>query len=130
MTVWNEDLLHQPKDYFYKLIKDENLPEVKYKLKFDSVIILPTEDMHNSGFRIMNFILLDKNLNPIAKATGGADVFRLNINPSAWHIDCLPCGLLRFFHVYKSSVVLFNGNEFEIYSADRKHTPTIFDRYK
>lgn len=75
----------------------------------DSLVILPTRHMHDSGFRIMHFAVIvgDK---PICKLAGCSDVMKLGgvrgwngNNPSesramGWSIDCLKTsGLLRLF---------------------------------
>ena len=107
--------LEKPKNYFYDLITDKNLPEAKDGTIFDSIIILPTTTAHDSGFNIMHFILLDKKYKPIAKATLDSDVITDFENPSSgFSIDCLPCGLLRLFHVGSQSKVVFNSWTFLI----------------
>ena len=108
------DILNMKKEDFYKLAEDGNLPQAKCGDKFASIVILPTEDLHESGFAIMHFILLDNNDKPIAKGTHSSDVLEVLFNADAWAIDCLPCGLLRFFHYSRYSKVIFNLSGFQI----------------
>lgn len=77
--------------------------------KFNSLVIIPNEYVHDSGFQCMEFVALDKDNNPICKLGGGTDVINLYdnresaswprplIEAKAWSIDCLPCGYLRLF---------------------------------
>lgn len=116
-----ENIIDKDKEYFYELALGDELKEAEWGLEFTSVIILPTSIHHDSGFNIMWFILLDNEENPIAKATGGADVMKVWRNPDDWHLDCLPCGLLRFFHFGQDSKVFYNGMEFEFYPAGNKN---------
>lgn len=84
----------------------ENIGEI------DRLIILPTEEMHDSGFRCMDFVAVQKNI-PTFRLSGCSDVLHLggigginnkldNIKREvprvAWSIDCLPIsGLLSVF---------------------------------
>lgn len=75
----------------------------------DSLVILPTRQIHDSGFRVMHFAVIVDN-KPICKLAGCSDVMKLGgtggwngDNPSearamGWSIDCLKIsGLLRLF---------------------------------
>ena len=81
--------------------------------KFTSLIILPTEDIHDSGYRAMSFIPARQG-HPICQISGFSDVLHINgisgyghritrniplaIPPIGWSIDCLPVsGLLQLF---------------------------------
>ncbi len=85
-------------------------------LTFDSLIILPMRDMHDSGYRCMDFVAV-RNDEPLCLLAGSSDVIHIDgiggyglnwlerygtvpsqIPPSNWSIDCLPkSGLLRIF---------------------------------
>lgn len=102
------------------------------------VIPSPAKDLHDSGYRLMTYLLLDSGGKPIAKKGGGSDVFNLDgiggygkdwltkykglptlVPPSSWSVDCLKrSGLLRFFGPYEievgasvSSVDIFSIDE-------------------
>lgn len=83
--------------------------------EFDSLIILPMEDVHDSGFRVMDFVAVADGM-PLRRLSGCSDVLHLDgiggfgiggINrydqklpkiPAAWSIDCLKIsGLIRLF---------------------------------
>lgn len=83
----------------------------------DSIVIIPRNKFHDSGYRCMEFVFC-KNGEPFAKSFGGSDVLHLNgiggygkfngIIPeftpvTAWEFDCLPCGYLRLFSSHKMS---------------------------
>lgn len=83
---------------------------------FDSLVILPSRRLHDSGYRAMAFIAC-KGEKPVIKLAGGSDVIHINgiggfgynwserygtcpsaIPPISWSIDCLKTsGLLRLF---------------------------------
>lgn len=87
-------------------------------LEFDSLIIIPGRagDLHDSGFRHMDFILVRK-AEPIYRVCGGSDVIHIDgiggfgydwlnrykavpaqVPPTGWSIDCLPkSGLLQIW---------------------------------
>ena len=108
-----KEILNCDKDYFYELLG--KLPQAETGLEFRYLVILPTGLLHDSGYGVMYFILLDDNNEPIAKVTRGTDVLMEWKNTSDWHIDCLPCGLIRFFHFGRRTNVIWNtSNSFEI----------------
>jgi hypothetical protein len=93
----------------------EALPERKWDEEigeFDSLIILPTRYMHDSGFRCMDFVAV-KGKEPFCRLSGCSDVIHIDgiggygewkgnlptvIPPKGWSIDCLKkSGLLRLF---------------------------------
>lgn len=96
------------------------LPQAETGLEFRYLVILPTGILHESGYGTMYFVLFDDDGEPIAKVTRGTDVLMVWKKPSDWHIDCLPCGLLRFFHFGQDSKVFYNGMEFEFYPTGNK----------
>lgn len=95
----------------------EALPYRKWNEEIicDSLAILPTRRLHDSGFRCMDFVAIQGN-KPICRCSGCSDVFHLGgiggnnygINQNeipdrvAWSIDCLKVsGLLRVFCHHK-----------------------------
>jgi hypothetical protein len=83
---------------------------------FDSLVILPNEEVHDSDFRCMSFIACKGGM-AICQIGGGSDVIHIDgigglgenwlrkhgsvprlVPPSGWRIDCLKVsGLLRLF---------------------------------
>lgn len=80
--------------------------------EFNSLIILPTKDIHDSGFQCMDFVAVKNNI-PFIRLSGCSDVLHIGgiggFNNKYWYkdggkpfakwsIDCLPkSGLLRLF---------------------------------
>ena len=79
---------------------------------FHSLVIIPMDYLHDSGYRCMDFVAVDIDNEPICRLSGCSDVihfdgiggygkFTARIAMSrpieGWSIDCLPCGLLRIF---------------------------------
>lgn len=79
---------------------------------FHSLVILPMDYLHDSGYKCMDFVAVDEDGEPICKLSGCSDVLHLdgiggygksclvgvtNRPIQGWRIDCLPCGLLRIF---------------------------------
>lgn len=84
--------------------------------QFDSLVILPTRQMHDSGYRCMDFVAVKDN-KPLCRLNGCSDVIHidgiggygykwsekgngvpLGIPAKGWSIDCLKVsGLLRLF---------------------------------
>lgn len=130
-----------PKDINDWTRKDfNNLPCRKWNEdvgEFDSFVILPMRQLHDSGFRCMDFVAV-KGDQPICRLSGCSDVVHLDgiggygydwlkkygtcpelVPPSNWSIDCLrKSGLLRLF-----SGKLVAGealSSFELYTRARK----------
>lgn len=80
--------------------------------KYDNIIIVPTCEMHDSGFRCMKYILLkwEFGLIVVGVVGGYSDVIHL------WNgdakIDCLPCGYLRVMLNEPATVPYFVGSDF------------------
>lgn len=109
MTV--EDFMKVP--YWRDVIDGDDLRG----FEFDSLVIIPTNDIHESGFRCMDFVALDNHGEPICRLSGVSDVLKLDgiggygiwspyikpypprmIEPKSWSIDCLKeSGFLRIF---------------------------------
>lgn len=104
---------------------------------FDSVIIVPMDYLHDSGYRCMKFILCNDYKDEIVGVVGGgSDVIHLDgiggygLNYSeglatgkspcvGWELDCLVCGCLRLFTSGKMRMTLRDGiicSSFEVYS--------------
>jgi hypothetical protein len=80
---------------------------------FYSLVIIPQEYMHESGYRCMDYVAVNRNGEPIIRLSGCSDVLEIDgiggygdfhgkglpiSRPiQAWKIDCLPCGYLRLF---------------------------------
>ena len=85
---------------------------------FNSLVIIPTDKMHDSGYLRMDFVAVDDEDEPIALLSGCSDVLHIDgiggygrdyryagiipfsspIPIRAWSIDCLPkSGYLRLF---------------------------------
>lgn len=102
--------------------------------EFDSMVILPQRGVHESGYRLMDFVAVKRD-KPLYRLSGCSDVIHINgiggyglnwlekyktvpsqIPPIDWSIDCLPqSGLLRLF----TGKQLVAGNalsSFEIYT--------------
>jgi hypothetical protein len=116
------------------------------KDSFGSVVIIPTGEMHDSGYQCMEFALINDKGMAICKVGGYSDVinidgiggygtngiskaFRLNngqsvVVPHGWNIDCLPCGYLRLFVSSGYSLILerpyWNGSNFEVYAEEKE----------
>ena len=87
-----------------------------FKGSFDSLVILPSRQKHDSGYRCMDFVAVIKD-EPICRLSGCSDVIHFDgiggfgmkwfvrfgkvpssIEPKAWQIDSLSkSGLLRIF---------------------------------
>lgn len=95
----------------------EALPERKWDEEigeFDSLIILPTKHLHDSGFWCMDFVAV-RGREPFCKLSGCSDVIHIDgiggygkwdsrsgvptlVPPKGWSIDCLKKSkLLRLF---------------------------------
>jgi hypothetical protein len=92
------------------------LPSRKWdeEVECHSIVILPTEEIHDSNFRCMDFVAI-KDGEPLCRLSGCSDVIHIDgiggygkwrwkggfpesIPPKGWSIDCLKVsGLLRIF---------------------------------
>ncbi len=106
---------------------------------FDSLVILPTRRLHDSGYRCMAFVAC-KGDRPIVRLGGGSDVVHLDgiggfgynwlrrfgtcpsgVPPAGWCIDCLKTsGLLRLF-THDNLIADGSGcSSFELYADPEK----------
>jgi hypothetical protein len=77
----------------------KELPERKWGTEvapFDSIIILPTRRIHDSGYACMDFIGC-RNGKAIIRLSGRSDA--LHLQGDSWNMDCIPKSqLLQFFN--------------------------------
>ncbi|MBQ2395438.1 MAG: hypothetical protein II304_00170 [Bacteroidales bacterium] len=127
-TKWTRkefEALPTPKSY-----TNEEIGEV------DSLVILPEKHYHDSGWRCMSFVTIQKGV-PTYRISGCSDVIHLggigghNIKstdrmksqtvPNAdWHIDCLPVsGLLRIFSGKYKLYVGASLSDFELFYKEK-----------
>lgn len=97
--------------------------------EFSSLVIIPQDYAHDSGWMCMDFVAVSKEDEPICRLSGCSDVLNLDgiggygnrrvgefpnsIEPKGWSIDCLPCGYLRLFSRSTMTAAL---SSFEIYA--------------
>lgn len=80
---------------------------------FRNIIIIPTAEMHDSGFRCMKYILLNWNgggYEVVGVVGGYSDALHLWKGKAT--IDCLPCGYLRVMLSETATVPYFIGSDF------------------
>lgn len=86
--------------------------------EFRSLVIIPLDYEHDSGWMCMDFVAVNDEGEPICRLSGCSDVLTFDViggRGKRWSIDCLPCGYLRLF----SQSALTAGPElssFEIYA--------------
>ena len=110
--------------------------------EFRSLVILPgyANEMHDSGYRTMDFVAVDENNEAICRLSGCSDVIHLNgigrygkdwlkkygtvpnkVPVVAWNIDCLPkSGLLRIFCFDHDFVAGLALSSFDIFAIHRE----------
>ncbi len=96
----------------------KKLPYAKWdeEIICDSLIILPSRSLHDSGYRCLSFVVV-KDGKPLCLISGGSDVIHIEgiggfgdrwlekynecpdlVPPTEWGVDCLAkSGLLRLF---------------------------------
>jgi hypothetical protein len=105
----------------------------------NSLVVLPTKLLHDSGYRVIEFVAVDENLMPIKRIAGGIDVVCFDgiggygwnwhkknegvptkKDVTAWRFDCLPkSGLLRLFIRGKEKIRTGSAlSTFEIWSVE------------
>lgn len=103
-------------------------------LEFAALVIIPTNEKHDSGWVCMDFVAVGFDGEPICRMSGWSDVLEIDgigglgkgwlerykcgqepTPPKSWKIDCLPCGYLRLFARGKLTVGHM-GSSFEVYS--------------
>ena len=105
------------------------------------IVIVPLDEIHDSGYRCMKFILIGKGGVILGAVGGCSDVIHINgiggygdyqtcqesiktgkIDVAAWSIDCLPeSGCLRLFNCHGSMKLDdFIGSDFEVYAVKKE----------
>ena len=99
-----------------------------------SVVILPTEEIHDSGFMYMNLVAVNFDFRPVCRIPN-ADVVCLDgllgsgkengflekvIPVKGWRIDCLPCGLVRIFSAYRLDLEYTGSTVVSLYSIEEE----------
>lgn len=107
----------------------EALPKIKiseydYTTKIDAFVIIPTRKKHDSGFRIMDIVIVIDH-KPIGRFTDMTDSIQLGnyLKDSnvLWAMDCLPTsGLIRFWAKYEDCFIISPYSTFEIQSENQK----------
>lgn len=105
--------------------------------KFDAVVIIPTKDIHDSGYRCMRFVLT-RHDDIVGVVSGWSDVIHINgiggygnwtsslpIDFSkppkgyGWRIDCLAkSGYVRLFLDKELCIDEWIGSDFQLYVKD------------
>ena len=100
---------------------------------FNGIVIIPTNEMHESGYMCMKFALMD-HWEVVGCVGGGSDVIHLNgiggygkyenykealktglVKRVDWSIDCLPNGLIRLFCSSKLELDEIICSDFNLY---------------
>lgn len=114
----------------------DNIPMVEWdeEVKFTDLVIIPTDDFHESGYRCMKFCAVN-NGKPIAMLGGISDVMHLdgigghgmgNYGVSttsaikAWNMDCLPCGYLHMWCSGYNFSATGGLSDFELFTEKRR----------
>lgn len=109
----------------------ENLDYFEPTDEFNGVVIIPTNELHDSGFGCMKFALINHG-EVVGCVGGGSDVIHLNgiggygkdfnktlkigmVKRIDWSIDCLSNGLIRLFCSYKLDIDEFILSDFNLY---------------
>ena len=74
----------------------KKLPRGGHADKIESIVIIPSDEkeMHDSGFRYMEFAIVE---NGLPRFLIGVNDYLHLLDGRWWGIDCLPCGLLRIY---------------------------------
>lgn len=83
--------------------------------EYSQIIIIPTEDIHDSEYRCMKYVLLkfkEYSLVVVGVVGGYSDVIHLPKDVTRINIDCLPCGYLRVMFDEPQRVPSFIGSDF------------------
>jgi hypothetical protein len=94
---WTE----QPREWFY------NIPIEPWDVEITdvhSIVILPEDHLHDSGWGCMSFVLIDEENDKVLGRIGGGSyaVYIGGIaptQPNSWIIDCLPVSQLLRIHL-------------------------------
>ena len=118
----------------------EQLEYQRPTTKFNGFVIIPTGELHDSGFECMKFALTYGD-DIVGCVGGGSDVINLNGigglgefnddfdtkiktrkgNIIDWSMDCLPCGLMRVFTSrYELKLPQYVLSNFEIFVKEKE----------
>jgi len=121
----------------------EEFEKLEYKRPdgdFNGCVIIPTGEMHDSGFGCMRFALtMDNEI--VGCVGGGSDIIHLNgiggygqygekymervtsqmVPVIGWSIDCLPSGFLRIFSHKNLSIEDIICSDFILYAKEGKN---------
>lgn len=112
----------------------ENLDYFEPTDEFNGVVIIPTNELHDSGFGCMKFALTNGD-EVVGCVGGGSDVIHLNgiggygknyqdfdkalktnmVKRIDWSIDCLSNGLIRLLCSYKLDIDEMILSDFNLY---------------
>lgn len=94
---------------------------------FHSVVIVPTGNMHDSGYQSMKYVLAKGN--EVVGCVGGiSDVLHINgvggmgreyaelVKPINWRIDCTPAGYVRPFASSELSIENADFSDVDVYA--------------
>ena len=117
----------------------EKLKYIRPSEAFNGLIIVPTNELHDSGYSCMKFVLLNDH-RVVGCVGGGSDIIHINgiggygnifnmkeyekavstgkVNVVSWCIDCLPNGLIRLFSNKKLDIDLPICSDFIIYTKE------------
>ena len=100
---------------------------------FNSLVIVPTGEMHPSGYMMMDFVAVNDEEFPICRMSGISDTLEINgiggygergigkwAQPHSWTIDCLPCGLLRLFSDHNALKAGWDLSSFEVFYMEKE----------
>ena len=95
---------------------------------FYSVVIVPTGEVHDSGYQCMKYVLAKGN-EVVGCVSGISDVLHINgiggrgkdytaelIKPINWRIDCTPAGYVRLFASSELSIENADFSDVDVYA--------------
>ncbi len=139
-----KDINDMTKKEILEIVKNK---KVELPIIFQALLIIPTEELHDSGFRCMKFVPLSKKGEPLILLESNYDVIHINgigglgynwrekpsdlqhtITALGWQIDCLKTSKLLMLFLMDGNVMIRNAiaSSFEIYSEKEKPEATLF----
>ena len=93
----------------------ENLDYFEPTDEFNGIVIVPTNELHDSGFGCMKFALIN-GIGGYGKYEDYHRVLKTGlIKRVDWSIDCLPNGLIRLFCSEKLDIDKLICSDFNLY---------------
>ena len=102
--------------------------------EYTSVVIVPMDELHDSGYRCMCFLFCDGD-EIVCRSHGGSDVLHIDgigglgnwyggkipdkVDPKGWCLDCLPNGYLRLFSYRKIKPDIMDGSSYEVFGKSK-----------